>query len=288
MPPSYADRAWAGEVVLKANERIARDTYRLRIECPEIASRILPGQFVMIRLAGCSDPLLGRPLALYNVAADPRGQPWAIDVAYVAVGKLTRRLAGAVPGIRLEVWGPLGNGFPAHPSEHVLMVAGGIGQTPFLALAKELLGRQRFGNPPRACPRAKKVTLCWGVRSAEYLADLPEFEQVGVEVRVATEDGSAGHHGLVTELVEPVVRESTLDCRIVCCGPDSMMAATAKIARRLGIGCQVSLETPMACGLGICFSCVTRVRTGVDGAWDYRRVCVDGPVFEAEDVVLED
>ncbi len=288
MEPSYPDRAWSGKVELKANTQIARGTYRLRIECPEIASRIVPGQFVMIRLADRPDPLLGRPLALYDVVSNSQGEPRGIEIVYLAVGKMTRQLAHSQPGTPLEVWGPLGNGFPPHLGEHVVMVAGGIGQTPFPALAKEALGLQQFGTPPRAARQARKVTLCWGVRSAEYLADLPKFEQLGVEVRVATEDGSAGHRGLVTELIEPVIEESAGvgECRMVCCGPEPMLAAAVQIARKLDVGCLVSLETPMACGMGICFSCVTAVRTG-HGTWDYRRVCVDGPVFDAKDVMLE-
>ena len=132
-------------------------------------------------------------------------------------------------------------------------------------------------------PIAKKVTLCYGVRTKDYLAGVTDFEEAGVEVRVSTEDGSAGHCGLVTDLVRPVVGESAHACRIVCCGPEPMMEATAKIAEELGVPCQVSLETPMACGIGICFSCVAKVRDA-SGGWDYRRTCVEGPVFDAQDI----
>jgi dihydroorotate dehydrogenase electron transfer subunit len=102
-------------------------------------------------------------------------------------------------------------------------------------------------------------------------------------VRVSTEDGSAGHRGLVTGLIEPVVASSPAPCRIVACGPEPMMEAAAAIAKRLGVPCQVSLETPMACGIGICFSCVAKVRDRT-GAWDYRRTCVEGPVFDADQI----
>jgi dihydroorotate dehydrogenase electron transfer subunit len=104
-----------------------------------------------------------------------------------------------------------------------------------------------------------------------------------VEVRVSTEDGTAGHRGLVTDLVEPAVRDSEMPCRMVACGPEAMMEAAAKIAKRLGIACQVSLESPMACGIGVCFSCVAKVRDR-SGHWDYRRTCVEGPVFDAEEI----
>lgn len=276
----FADRAWSGEVVIQENARLARDTYRLRMHCPEIAQRIVPGQFLMLRLAGHDDPLLGRPLALYDTTLDEQGQPCGLDVVYLVLGKMTRRLARFRPGQTLDVWGPLGNGFAAQPAEHLLMVAGGIGQTPFLALAQEALGRRTYGDPARAVPRVPRVTFCYGVRSREFLAGVEDFRRLGVHVEISTDDGSAGHHGLVTQLLQRVLDRAAAGCRVVCCGPEPMMAAAARIAARAGVPCQVSLETPMACGLGICFSCVARIRDE-HGQVDYRRTCVEGPVFDA-------
>jgi len=282
----YADRVWRGETLVRENVRLARDTYRIRFSCPDIAEKILPGQFIMMRLAECNDPLLGRPLALYDVVDGADGEPDGLDIVYLVVGKMTRRLAELNPEAKLEIWGPLGNGFPAEETEHLIMAAGGIGQTPFLALAREYLGLHRYGDPPRQVPRAKKVTLCYGARSAEYLAGMEDFNRLGVEVRLSTDDGSMGHRGLVTELIEPAVKTAGKSCRIVCCGPEPMLQATAKIAKRLGLPCQVSLETPMACGMGICFSCAAKIRDPA-GGWDYRRTCVEGPVFNAADVQFD-
>ncbi|HEV3005103.1 MAG TPA: FAD-binding oxidoreductase, partial [Pirellulales bacterium] len=108
----YADHAWHGSVTIVENVHMARDTYRIRFGCPEVARQIVPGQFVMLRLAGFDDPLLGRPLALYDTVLDGAGAPVAIDLVYLVTGKLTRKLARYLPGQELEVWGPLGNGFP--------------------------------------------------------------------------------------------------------------------------------------------------------------------------------
>ncbi|HEV3136499.1 MAG TPA: dihydroorotate dehydrogenase electron transfer subunit [Pirellulales bacterium] len=278
----YADRACHERVTVLENVRIARDTFRVRIHCPRIARSIAPGQFVMLRLADTNDPLLGRPLALYDtvLAEGERGAAVGIDIVYLVVGAMTGRLAKFAPGQALDVWGPLGNGFVAGNAEPLVMVAGGIGQTPFLALAREALGQRQYGEPPRIVPRAPRVTLCYGARTKDYLAGVDDFGRLGVEVRVSTDDGSAGHHGLVTDLVEQAIADSP-GGRVVCCGPEPMMAAVAKITRGGGIRCQVSLETPMACGVGICFSCVARVRDA-EGSWDYRRTCVEGPVFDAE------
>jgi dihydroorotate dehydrogenase electron transfer subunit len=258
-----------------ANDRLARDTYRVRLHAPDLARAVRPGQFLMLRLPGTTDPLLGRPYALYDTVLDAQGQPAALDVVYLVVGKQTGRLAALRPGEALDAWGPLGNGFPELSGvDHVGLVAGGIGQTPFLAYVRELLGQRGYGG--RAARRgAGRVSLYYGVRTAELAAGVADFRAAGAEVHLASDDGSLGHRGFVTQLLEsqPPPRH------LVGCGPAPMMKALAALARRWGVPCHLSLETPMACGVGICFSCVTPVRTG-DG-WDYRRVCVDGPVFDA-------
>lgn len=285
----FADRAVQVQVRADENVQIARDTYRVRFECPEVARRIVPGQFVMLRLAGFDDPLLGRPLALYDTVVSPQGEPLGLDIVYLVTGKMTARLADYQPGQSLEVWGPLGNGFPPQPAEHLIMVAGGIGQTPFMALAREYMGLGRYGDGNRDSARAQRVTLCYGTRRADYLAGVDDFRALGIDVRLSTDDGSQGHHGFVTDVLRDVLAESPHDvssrrCRVVCCGPEKMMEAVAHLAAQAGVLCQVSLETPMACGIGICFSCVTKVRQP-DGGWDYRRTCVEGPVFEASEIV---
>jgi dihydroorotate dehydrogenase electron transfer subunit len=258
-----------------ANTRLALNTYSIRLAAPDVARIIRPGQFVMLRLPGTSDPLLGRPFAFYDTVIGERNEPIALDVVYLVVGKMTGRLAALSPGDSLDVWGPLGNGFPRFEEvEHVALVAGGIGQTPFLAYARELLGHCGYGGePPRRV--ARQVSFCYGVRTADLAAGVDDFRSTGAEVHLASDDGSIGFHGFVTQLLETQDRPQ----EIVGCGPEPMMKALANLAARWNVRCHLSLETPMACGLGICFSCVTRVRTA-DG-WDYRRVCVDGPVFDA-------
>ncbi len=239
----------------------------------------------MVKISGCDDPLLGRPLAFYDVVRDSAGESVGLDVVYLVVGKMTSRLAKIPPGQTLEVWGPLGNGFAPSPTRHLIMVAGGIGQTPFLALAQEYCGQRKFGKPARSVIPAEKITFCYGARNKDYLAGVADFEKLGIEVRISTDDGSAGHHGLVTHLLQETLRTTDLaTARVVCCGPERMMEAVAEICGDAGVACEVSLETPMACGIGICFSCVTKVRDE-SGEWDYRRTCVEGPVFDASRIV---
>ena len=285
----YADYAQQYPVVVTENVQLATDTFRVRFECPELAAKILPGQFLMIRLAESADPLLGRPFALYDTVLDDAGRAVGIDVVYLVAGKLTGLLAKCQTGDRLEVWGPLGNGFSADPVEHLIMVAGGIGQTPFLALGRQFLGGRSYGQPQQQVESAKSVTLCLGVRREDLLAGADDFRDCGIDLCISSDDGSVGHHGLVTELLDRTLDEKFGPntpgvCRIACCGPEPMMEAVAKIALARDVPCEVSLETPMACGIGICFSCVVKTKQP-DGDWDYKRTCVDGPVFDAEKIV---
>jgi dihydroorotate dehydrogenase electron transfer subunit len=258
------------------NARLARATYRVRLACPDLAAATRPGQFLMLRLPGTSDPLLGRPFALYDTVPDATGAPTGLDIVYLVVGKLTGKLAELCPGDRLEAWGPLGNGFADLDGlDDVALVAGGIGQTPFLAYARDLLGTRGYGGRP-ARRQVKRVRLYYGVRSADLAAGVDDFRAAGTEVHLASDDGTLGYRGFVTQLLAEHPRPQHL----VGCGPEPMLHALAKLARTWGVPCHLSLETPMACGLGVCFSCVTKVRTP-DGGWDYKRVCVDGPVFDA-------
>jgi dihydroorotate dehydrogenase electron transfer subunit len=280
----YADSATHARVPIIENVQLARDTYRIRFECPAIASRIVPGQFLMMRLAGLNDPLLGRPLALYDTVLNADGKPYAIDLVYLTLGKMTHRLAQCGSCEEIEIWGPLGNGFPPVATDHLIMVAGGIGQTPFKALGQEYLGTRRYGDPPRTVPKAKRVTMCYGVRTAGLAAGVPDFHAAGIEVLLSSDDGTLGHHGLVTDLLRQLLAEKASENRLVtCCGPEPMMHAVSEVCKASQTRCLASLETPMACGIGICFSCVTRVRQP-DGDWDWKRTCVEGPIFDADKI----
>jgi dihydroorotate dehydrogenase electron transfer subunit len=268
-------------VAVVENVPLARGTYRLRLRSSELAARFLPGQFLMLRWPRSSDPLLGRPFALYDTVLDSGGQPEAFDIGYVVVGKQTRLLSTLRAGDTLEAWGPLGNGFPeVDPLEHLGLVAGGIGQTPFLALTRQVLGTRGYGvRTPRRT--VQKVSLYYGVRTADLAACVDDFRAAGADVHLASDDGSLGFKGFVTQLLEQQPRPDQL----IGCGPEPMMKALAALAGRWNVPCHLSLESPMACGVGICFSCVTKVRT--DSGWDYRRICVEGPVFDAARLVWE-
>ncbi|MDR3635565.1 MAG: dihydroorotate dehydrogenase electron transfer subunit [Isosphaeraceae bacterium] len=272
-------------VAVLENRAVARDTYRIRLDDPEMARAILPGQFLMIRPAAGTDPLLGRPFALYDVARSADGSPAAIDVVYLVLGRGTAALAERRPGDRVTVWGPLGNGFGPAPAGPVVFVAGGIGQTPFLALGRWWLGRAAYGaDRIHHQEPATSATLLYGVRTSALAAGVGDFESAGIAVELATDDGSAGHHGFVTDLLARRLERGERPAKVVGCGPPPMLAALARLAARHDVPCDLSLENHMSCGFGACFSCVAPIRQP-DGSVDLRRVCVEGPIFPANDVV---
>jgi dihydroorotate dehydrogenase electron transfer subunit len=284
-PACVAQRA----VTILENVAIARETFRIRLDDPEMARAILPGQFLMIRGGRGADPLLGRPFALYDVARDASGTPTAVDVVYLVVGRGTAALAELKAGDRVTVWGPLGHGFGAPPQGPVIFVAGGIGQTPFLALGKWWLGHEPFGTADRDGEdfrgrSASSATLLYGVRTAALAAGVADFERAGIAVELATDDGTAGHHGFVTQLLERRLERGERPAKVVGCGPPPMLAALSRLVARHEVPCDLSLENHMACGFGACFSCVAPIRQS-DGSTDLRRVCVEGPIFPAADVV---
>jgi dihydroorotate dehydrogenase electron transfer subunit len=284
------------DAVVLSQRPLAHETYVVRLHCPEVASRIRPGQFFMIRPQGGTDPMLGRPFALYDTILDEQGQPVGFEFAYHVVGKMTKLMRGWTGGESVQIWGPLGNGFPDFHGKHLVCVGGGIGYTPFMAVARSALRLRSYGtdasqqadtsssSPPPA------VTLLYGVQSKKYRADLSDLEALpGLSIGISTDDGSEGRHGFVTSLLDEALQvETDRPDRVYCCGPEPMMHAVARICEAAGVDCWLSLETPMACGFGACFSCVTKVRDAesTDG-WDYRRTCVEGPIFPAKQLLIK-
>ena len=260
---------------LVQNDCIAKNTFRLRLLAPGIAPLVKPGQFVMLRLPDRSDPLLGRPLAVYRT-----GSEGSLEVVYLVVGKMTARLAELPAGAPVDIWGPLGNGFEAAGYDQIIMVAGGIGQTPFLMLTKQWVEQHGPGS----------ATLLFGVRSKDRICCVDDFREAGAKVLLATDDGSEGYHGPVTQLLPKVFSEanSTINrTKVLCCGPLPMLRSAFLECQKLGLPCDVSLESPMACGLGICFSCVVEYRRD-DSNYEYVRTCSEGPVFDAYRLKMTD
>jgi len=238
--------------------------YLIEMSCGEIAREAVPGQFIEVRTGSGTDPFLRRP---FSVAGADRAE--GSIVLYVdVVGPGTGLLCSMRRGECVNVMGPLGSGFDTNlgGGGPCVLVGGGTGAAPLFFLAKRLTETAR-----------RKVTFMAGAKNADSL-NAVESMCGGVTVMTATDDGSAGYHGFVSELLDEnidVVEPSA----IYACGPAEMMRAVSRIAARRNIPCQVSLEERMACGLGVCLGCAVRLKDG-----RMVRSCVDGPVFDACEV----
>jgi len=246
------------------NELIAPDFYRIRVLSPYLAKNSKPGQFVEVRCSQDLEPLLRRPLGVHRITED------GIEMLYEVVGKGTGLLSRKVKGDTVDIIGPLGTGFDLSAVSHSLntvLVAGGVGVAPLLALAECLANRKNIIVLIGACK--KFHVLCEN-----------DFKKLGAKVSVSTEDGSKGKKGLITDLLKNLLAADRLPLTTICaCGPSGMLKAVASIAKAAQISCQVSLEERMACGVGVCLGCP--VKTKSEG---YKMVCKDGPVFNAEEI----
>lgn len=241
------------------------------VVAPEIAKAARPGQFVAVAVGGENTAmLLRRSFALYN--ATPGGE-FAGTIQFVVAehGPGTRWLTRQRPGETLDIVGPLGTSFPlpSGPSPAVL-VGGGYGTAPLIPLARELLAN---GSP---------VEIVIGAATAGRLFGEIVAKRLVGQVTVTTDDGSAGEKGLVTDVLPAAIERINAEV-VYACGPMPMLHAVGEIARQHAIRAQVAVEEAMACGIGVCMTCVLPVR-GDDGRSRFVRSCVDGPVFDADRV----
>lgn len=257
-----------------ANRQLSSDYNVLVLDAPAIAAAAAPGQFVMVRPGRGFDPLLRRPFSVFEVLRDASGSPVALSILSKRIGPSTSLLFDAREGQRIDCLGPLGRPFtPIDPPAEAWMVAGGVGLAPFATLAQSLRARGV------AC------TLFYGARRATELFYLDFFGQLGVTLVLTTEDGSRGEHGRVIAPLDRRLgdRDAAAAVVLYACGPEGMLAATARTAMKHGRPCQVSVERIMGCGLGGCYSCVIPMR-GDDGAFHHVRSCIAGPVLAADQV----
>lgn len=276
---SDADLAHTGTVL--RNLEVAPGCFRLEIAEPGVARRVRPGQFVMLRAREGIDPFLSRAFSVCDVlhGDGARRPPTGFVVLILVVGVGTDALSQRQPGEAIGVLGPLGKPYDlGRPDEHMVLVAGGIGAAPFLLCARTL----------RARSQAQRITYLVGGRDHDhvYLAD--ELRGLSCEVESATDDGSSGRKGFVTELLAPHLAPGV---RVLACGPNPMFKSLAKVAaaaraRGLEFPCEVSTEETMPCGFGACAGCVVPVVAPVtadtpDG-FRFAKTCVEGPVFPVE------
>ena len=257
-----------------SNRALSADYNVLGLSAPAIASAAQPGQFVMIKVGSSLDPLLRRPFSVFEILRGNDGAPAGITILSKRIGPSTTVIYAARPGQIAAVLGPLGRPFTVvdAPSE-AWMVAGGVGLAPFAALAEALRARQ------------VKTTLFYGARRGDELFYLDFFRTLGVELVLTTEDGSAGERGRIVAPLDRRLSSRTPDAPVMiyACGPEGMLAATAKTAAKYSRPCQVSVERVMGCGMGGCYSCVVPMR-GDDGKFHHVRSCMAGPVLPADQI----
>jgi dihydroorotate dehydrogenase electron transfer subunit len=274
MTETFDDRKGIYDCPILSVKNLSGAIYLMRLHSPAIAQNVQPGQFVNLKVNNEFIPLLRKP---FSVCRRDQREGW-IEVLWKIVGKGTEIMARCQPGERLSVLGPLGRGFIIHPElELAILVAGGLGVAPLPFLCAEML------------KAGKKVEVFLGAKSEPELALVQEFIEMGVEVFVATEDGSVGNPGLVTEiLIERLKRSLPQRVNLFSCGPTGFLNRMIQITESFNLEGQMAIETMMGCGFGICVGCPVRVRDPRPGERLYKLTCIDGPVFDAREVILYD
>ena len=248
------------------NNKVAPEHFRVKLAAPKISRESIPGQFIMIKCSDATDPLLRRPISL-NKIDQTKG---TIDILFRVIGKGTRLLSEIEPGEDLDIIGPLGNGFKIDATKEVaILVGGGAGIAPLLGLAKEI------------SVKAKAKYALIGANNINAVLCEDDFQALGFETIVSTDDGTYGLKGRVTDMLMEIIgsKLSPVNSIIYACGPRPMVKELESISTQYKIPCQVSLEEWMACGFGACNGCTVKTKQG------YKKVCSDGPIFNAEDIL---
>jgi dihydroorotate dehydrogenase electron transfer subunit len=303
------------EAVASANKKFGPRFYKLRLDFfadgAKAFANFNPGQFAELDLSHIALPpedsipedlrdaaqrniLLRRPFSFTNVTVEKNKA--VAELLYCVVGPATLRMTTISPGDSINVIGPLGNGFTIPEGKKTaLLVVGGMGVPPLLHLAKQLTtGSQKPELDIIAFAGAKTAKelpfeSCLDEISQQLGFSLPEFAEYGVESLIATDDGSAGYHGFITDCLADWLSKSSLpakDIIIYSCGPESMLARMAELAKEKNIDCQLSLERRMACGIGLCQSCAVECRVNGSNETVYKMCCKDGPIFDSKELVF--
>lgn len=263
-----------------SNQKIAPGFWRMGFNAPDLRDAFLPGQFCQIKIRpGALSPLLRRPFAACAKLSD------GFEIIYQVVGGGTEELTTLREGEEVKILAPLGTPFTLPVSGgRAILIGGGVG-TPALVLLAQALHEN-----------GTSIQVAIGAKSAAGLLNQAELEPLAEQFRVATDDGSAGHHGNAVEVAAKFLAEISTETKtaeklmdtmttIYSCGPHPMLKAAAQLAASRKIPIQVSLEERMACGFGVCVGCPVAVRDDSAEGFHYQRVCVDGPVFDGEKIV---
>jgi dihydroorotate dehydrogenase electron transfer subunit len=274
---------------ISGNLSVGKNYRLLSLKCPDTGRKPKAGQFYMVQVRDGSDPLLKRPFSLFRKTAE------GLQLLYRVQGKGTTLLGGLTAGDSVNLLGPLGNGYPgqgtaaaptATPVAAPVIIAGGIGIASVFPLIEAMAGR---------------ATVLYGARTGDDLLLLDELKALSGEFHFCTDDGSSGEKGNVLDLLKRIVPPDAGSLPVIyACGPKPMLRAVSGFAVSRGIKAYLSLEEHMACGIGACLGCVVKIKAksaegrgpeeekqdqGAAKDGTYQRVCMEGPVFNAEDII---
>jgi dihydroorotate dehydrogenase electron transfer subunit len=241
----------------------------LSILSPEIAPQVKPGQFIMVRTSPLTYPLLRRPFSVHFAEGD------TLEIFFQESGVGTSLLSRVKEGDHLDILGPLGRGFSLNSEDKkgdIAVIGGGRGIAPLYLLALKLK------------EQGSSIRIFYGGRTEADLPLLDKFKEKNLSIFGSTDNGSLGYHGFITELFVEKCKEHDFQ-KIFACGPEPMLQTIAQIAEDQNISAEVSLESIMGCGFGACWGCVKRIKKGSQDEW--RKICEDGPVFPAQDIIWE-
>lgn len=248
-----------------AHEDIGAGYHYFKLEAPSVAGAAQPGQFVHVRVPGLEASALRRPFSIFNA------EDGILELLYKVVGRGTAALSEVAVGETVSVMGPLGHGFPTKCAGAALLVGGGFGVAPLYFLARRLKAAGQ-----------DDVTLFVGGRTSADLLALDRFVALGIRIETATNDGSEGVKGLVTDPLDDTLAKLRTEGRsfeFFACGPDPMLKAVALRATGTGAKGWISMDRHMVCGVGACYACIQKTVRGNS------RCCIEGPVFAAADLI---
>lgn len=247
-----------------SNRKVKPGYFLMSVRCPSVAEKAKPGQFLTVRCGNGTSPLLRRPFGFHSIAGS------GFEILYKVIGKGTRFLSGLKPGDKMDILGPLGNGFPIPKGKkNFIIVAGGIGVAPLASLAESLVKIKKSNVYAIIGARSKNTLLCEG-----------HFKNIGIKTMIATDDGSCGKKCFATDVLEEFLnKKEGFFPTIFACGPEPMLKTLARLAKKRGVECFISLEENIACGVGACLGCAVKTGSG------YKLICMDGPVFDAKELI---
>ncbi len=273
------------------NIKLRADIYSLELDIPKLAKSLRAGQFLHLRIDQALDPLLRRPFSIYKLIKKNNGRKNSVGILYKVVGKGTHLLSEKCMGEKIDILGPLGNGFDLRPAQvkgrQIILVAGGMGIAPLFFLAQTLMKRKNK-------QQIYQITVYLGMETKKDIVCARQLKKMGCALKIATDDGTLGYRGYVSDLLKDCLAKSqplSPEPYIYACGPFPMLKELNIIASKYGLKGQVSVDEMIGCGLGACLGCVIKTKGDnpkEKSASTYKRICKDGPVFDIDEIIYSD